>query len=96
MAGGTTFHFITEGPAVALERAKAAAGDGNVAIAGGVSTLRQYLNAGAVDELHLQVAPVLVHQGERLWDGLDVRLEPLGARHTRLATHLDFRVHKTG
>jgi dihydrofolate reductase len=96
MAGGTTFNFVTEGPAVALERAKAAAGEGNVAIAGGVGTLRRYLNAGAVDDLHLQLAPALLHKGERLWDGLDVRLEPVGARHTRLATHLDFRVHKAG
>jgi dihydrofolate reductase len=96
MDGGTTFHFVTEGPTVALERAKAAAGDRNPAIAGGVSTLRHYLNAGMVDDLHLQLAPVLVHQGERLWDGLDVRLEPVGARHTRLATHLDFRVRKPG
>jgi dihydrofolate reductase len=96
MAGGTTFNFVTEGPTVALERAKAAAGEGNVAIAGGVGTLRHYLNAGAVDDLHLQLAPVLLHQGERLWDGLDARLEPVGARHTRFATHLDFRVHKAG
>ncbi|HEV7717882.1 MAG TPA: dihydrofolate reductase family protein [Arsenicitalea sp.] len=96
MDGGTTFHFVTEGPAVALERAKAAAGSANVAIAGGVGTLRTYLNAGAVDELHLQLAPVLVHRGERLWDGLDVRLEPVGARYTRFATHLDFLVHKAG
>jgi dihydrofolate reductase len=92
MAGGTTFHFVTDGAEAALARAKAAAGAGNVAIAGGVQTLRHYLNAGAVDRLSLQIAPILLHRGERLWDGLMVRLEPLGARHTRLATHLDFRV----
>ncbi|KKB10684.1 5-amino-6-(5-phosphoribosylamino)uracil reductase [Devosia geojensis] len=96
MEGGTVFHFVTEGPETALERAKAATNNGRVGIAGGVKTLRQYLNAGAVDELHLQVAPVLVHRGERLWDGLTARLEPTGARYTRFATHLDFKVRTTG
>jgi dihydrofolate reductase len=93
MEGGTVFHFVTEGAQAALERAKAATSNGRVGIAGGVETLRQYLNAGAVDELHLQLAPVLVHRGERLWDGLTARLEPTGARYTRFATHLDFKVH---
>ena len=63
-------------------------------IAGGVSTLRHYLNAGAVDRLHLQIAPLIVAQGERLWDGLTARLEPVGARATRFATHMDYRVSK--
>lgn len=92
MEGGTVFHFVTEGPETALAQARDAAGDANIAIAGGVSTLRHYLNAGVVDRLFLQIAPVLVHRGERLWDGLAVRSEPLAARHTRLATHLDYRV----
>lgn len=94
MEGGTVFHFITEGPDVALAKARAAAGPRNVAIAGGVSTLRNYLNAGAVDTLHLQIAPIVVGQGERLWDGLTATLEPIGARATRFATHMDYAVRR--
>ena len=94
MEGGTTFHFVTEGPEVALARARAAAGERDVAVAGGVSTLRHYLNAGAIDFLHLKIAPLVVGEGERLWDGLTVTLEPVASRHTRYATHLDYRVVK--
>ncbi|MDZ4759716.1 MAG: dihydrofolate reductase family protein [Alphaproteobacteria bacterium] len=94
MEGGTTFHFVTEGPDVALERARAAAGDGDVAITGGVSNLRHYLNARVVDDLHLQIAPIIIGAGERLWNGLDVQLEPVSARQTRFATHLHFRPMK--
>lgn len=93
MQGGTTFHFVTEGPDKALELARAVAGDGDISIAGGVSTLRGYLNSGVVERLHLQMAPIVLGSGERLWDGLTARLEPTGARQTRLATHLDFKVH---
>lgn len=57
MEGGTTFHFVTDGIEAALERAKAAAGDQDVKIGGGVSTVRQYLQAGLIDELHLAIAP---------------------------------------
>ncbi|SEP61094.1 Dihydrofolate reductase [Devosia sp. YR412] len=92
MEGGTTFHFVTQGPEVALARAKEAAGGRNVAIAGGVTTLRHYLNAGAVDTLHLKIVPLIVGQGERLWEGLTAQLEPTGSRHTRFATHVDYRV----
>lgn len=94
MEGGTVFHFVTEGPEVAMARAKQVAGDRNVVIAGGVSTLRHYLNVGAVDMLHLQIAPVILERGERLWDGLNAILEPIGARATRFATHMDYRVAK--
>lgn len=94
MEGGTVFHFVTEGPEVALARARDAAGQRNVAIAGGVSTLRHYLNASSVDHLHLKLVPILAGQGERLWDGLTARLEPVGARATRFVTHLDYRVAK--
>lgn len=90
MAGGTSFHFVTEGPEIALELARQAAGSRNVAIAGGVSTLRTYLDAGQVDRLHLSIAPLLFHRGERLWDGLSTRLQPVAARHTRLATHIQY------
>src|SRR2546423_13960062 len=70
MEGGTTFHFISEGFEVAFERAEAAAGDLGVDIAGGASTVRQALTAGVVDELTLDIAPVLLGAGERLFDGL--------------------------
>ena len=73
MAGGTTFHFVTDGIHAALERAKAAADGLDVRLGGGVSTVRQYLAAGLIDELHLAVRPVLLGAGEHLWQGLDLR-----------------------
>lgn len=72
MAGGTTFYFVTEGIEAALDQAKAAAGDLDVKIGGGVETVRQYLRAGAVDEMHLALSPVLLGQGEPLLAGLDL------------------------
>ena len=91
MQGGTTFHFVSEGIEAALAKAKAAAGDLDVKIGGGVSTVRQYLLAGAIDELHLAVSPVLLGRGEALFAGID--LPGLGYRvsesHTaELATHV--------
>ena len=73
MKGGTEFRFVTEGIHAALERAKAAAGGKDVRIGGGVSTVRQFLQAGLVDELHLAVRPVLLGAGENLFNGLDLR-----------------------
>lgn len=73
MAGGTVFHFVTDGMHAALERAKAAAGDRDVRLGGGVATIRQYLRAGLVDELHLAVRPVLLGQGEHLLRDIDLR-----------------------
>lgn len=73
MRGGTTFHFVTDGIHAALERARAAAGDRDVRIGGGVATVRQYLEAGLVDEVHLAVRPVLLGAGEHLFAGLDLR-----------------------
>ena len=73
MKGGTVFHFITDGIEAALERAKAAAKGKDVRLGGGVSTVRQYLQARLVDELHLAVRPVLLGAGEHLFDGLDWR-----------------------
>jgi dihydrofolate reductase len=70
MAGGTTFHFVTDGIEAALERAQAAAGGADVRLGGGASTVRQYLAAGLVDELHLAVTPVLLGGGERLFGDL--------------------------
>jgi dihydrofolate reductase len=72
MAGGTTFHFVTDGIHAALERATAAAGGGDIRIGGGVATIRQYLQAGLIDELHLAVRPVLLGAGENLMRDLDL------------------------
>ena len=73
MKGGTTFHFVTDGIHAALERAKAAAGARDIRIGGGASTVRQYVQAGLVDELHLAVRPMLLGEGEPLFAGLDWR-----------------------
>jgi dihydrofolate reductase len=81
MAGGTEFRFVTGGIHEALEQAKAAAGGRDVRIGGGASTVRQYLTAGLVDELHLAVSPVLLGSGESLFAGLDMRA--LGYRCTK-------------
>ena len=72
MAGGTVFHFVTDGIASALQQARAAAGGRDVRVGGGVSTVRQYLQAGLIDDLHLAVSPVLLGAGEPLWQGLDM------------------------
>ena len=72
MAGGTTFIFVTDGIDSALEQAKAAAGDLDVKIGGGVSTVRQYVEAGLIDELHYAVSPVVLGQGEAMFAGLDL------------------------
>jgi len=71
--GGTTFHFVAEGIRVALEQAKAAAGDKDVRIGGGPATIRQYLAEGLIDELHLAMRPVILGKGEPLFAGLDLR-----------------------
>ena len=73
MAGGTEFRFITDGIGAALTQAKAAAGDRDVRIGGGVATVRQYLRAGLIDEVHLAVRPVLLGSGEHLLHDLDLR-----------------------
>lgn len=78
MDGGTTFHFVTGGIHEALALAKAAAGNRDVRIGGGVSVIRQYLQAGLIDALHIAVTPVLMGRGEALWAGLD--LPALGYR----------------
>jgi dihydrofolate reductase len=72
MKGGTTFFFVTDGVENALERAKAVAGDLDVKVGGGVSTVRQYLQAGLIDELHYAVSPVLLGQGEAMFAGIDL------------------------
>jgi dihydrofolate reductase len=72
MAGGTEFRFVTEGIHAALEQAKEAAGDRDIRLGGGVATIRQYLRAALIDELHLAVRPVLLGKGEALFAGIDL------------------------
>lgn len=78
MEGGTTFHFVTGGIETALESARQAAGNKDVRIGGGVSTLRQYLRARLIDEMHLAISPVLLGKGESLFN--DISLPELGYR----------------
>ncbi len=73
MQGGTTFHFVTDGIESALRQAKAAAGAKDVRIGGGVSTIRQYLQAGLIDEMHLALSPALMGEGEHLFAGINLR-----------------------
>ncbi|MFC4467939.1 dihydrofolate reductase family protein [Streptomyces xiangluensis] len=92
--GGTTFTFVTDGIHSALDQAKAAAGDRNVDIAGGASTVQQYLREGLIDELQLHVVPALLGAGLRLFEGLGAgrrSLEPVRVVDTPLATHLKYR-----
>lgn len=92
MEGGTTFHFVTEGFDAAYAQALDVAGDRGVDIAGGASTVRQALAAGVVDELTLDIAPVLLRSGERLFDGIDTfGFEPVEVLHSPLATHIRYR-----
>jgi len=73
MAGGTEFRFVTEGIHAALEQATAAAGGRDVRLGGGVATIRQYLQAALIDELHLAISPVLLGSGEHLLNSIDTR-----------------------
>ena len=93
MEGGTTFHFVTEGIDEALRRAREAAGEKDIRLGGGVETIRQYLRARLVDEMHLAISPVVLGSGEHLFASLD--LLALGYRITEhvaseAATHLVF------
>lgn len=95
--GGTTFTFVTDGIQSALDQAQAAAGDRNVDIAGGASTVQQYLGEGLIDELQLHVVPALLGEGLRLFEGLGAGrrdLEPVRVVDTPLATHLKYRFVK--
>jgi dihydrofolate reductase len=85
MEGGTTFHFVTGGIEAALEQARAAAQGRDVRIGGGASTIRQYLQRQLIDELHLAISPIVLGQGESLFEGLDLRA--LGYTvHTHVST----------
>ena len=72
MEGGTTFYFVTDGPESALRRAKEAADRKDVRIGGGVSTIRHYLTAGEVDEMHIAISPVFLGEGEHLFAGINL------------------------
>jgi dihydrofolate reductase len=91
MEGGTVFHFVTDGIEAALDRARTAARGKDVRVGGGAATIRQYLQAGLLDEMHLAISPILLGQGEPLLDGMD--LPALGYRvkehvSTEAAMHL--------
>jgi dihydrofolate reductase len=95
MQGGTTFTFVTDGIESALEQAKEAAGGKDVALAGGADVVQQYLAAGLIDEMQINVVPVLLGGGTRLLDnlaGADVKLEPIRAVEAPDVTHLKYRV----
>jgi dihydrofolate reductase len=93
MTGGTTFHFVTEGFAAAHARAVEVAGDLDVLVAGGASTIRQAFGAGVLEELTLDVVPVLLGGGERLLDGVaDPGLTPVEVVESPMATHIRYRV----
>jgi dihydrofolate reductase len=94
MEGGTTFHFVTDGIESALTRAKEAAGGRDVRIGGGVSTIRQYLAAGLIDEMHLAFTPVLLGEGEHLFSGMnlsDFRFAPFKTIMGENAMHVFLR-----
>ena len=91
MKGGTVFHFVTDGIEAALQRARDAAGGKDVRLGGGVATIKQYLRAGLIDEMHIAIAPALLGSGESLFAGLDlVRLGFKRTDHvaTAAATHM--------
>lgn len=92
MDGGTTFFFVTEGIHGALERARAAAGDRDISIAGGARTVNQFLAAGLIDTLRLHITPCVLGEGERVFDGVPPqRLEQVSVRATSLVTHVTYR-----
>ena len=97
MEGGTTFHFVTDGPESALEQAREAAGGKDVGLWGGGQTVQQYLTAGLLDELELHVVPVLLGDGARIFDNLGnagVQLEQVRVVEAPGVTHLKYRAVK--
>jgi dihydrofolate reductase len=94
--GGTTFFFVNDGIESALAQARAAAGDRDVRIGGGGTTILEYLNAGLVDEFTISLSPVLFGSGVRLFDGVDaarIALEPVTSESSPRVTHLTYAVH---
>ncbi|MEH0981926.1 dihydrofolate reductase family protein [Micromonospora sp. CPCC 205556] len=95
MRGGTEFHFVTDGVEAALRRAREVAGDRAVAVAGGASTVRQFLAAGLLDTLQLHIVPILLGGGERLFDGVaDLSLEQVSVVAGPTVTHVTYRVRR--
>lgn len=95
--GGTTFNFVTDGIETALDQAREAAGDRDVRIAGGGTTILEYVNAGLIDEFSIALSPVLFGSGIRLFEGVDagrVALEPVRAEPTQRVTHLTYAVRE--
>jgi len=94
MEGGTTFHFVTEGIESALERARDSAGDRNILLAGGANVANQYLAANLLDEVDLSIVPVLLKDGERLFEDLgdrEIELEQVDAVEAPGVTHVRYR-----
>jgi dihydrofolate reductase len=92
MEGGTTFHFVADGIESALAQAREVAGDRNVSVAGGASTVNQYLAIGAIDELRLHIAPIVFGRGERLFEGLGpIALEAVAVTGNERVTHVTYR-----
>jgi dihydrofolate reductase len=93
MQGATTFTFVTDGIESALEQARAAAGDGDVAIAGGAQAVQQYLAAGLLDELYIHIVPVILGGGERLLENVGhPQLEPVKVVASPAVTHVKYRL----
>jgi dihydrofolate reductase len=93
MDGGTTFHFVTDGIESAMKRAREAAGDGDISIIGGATTVNQYLAAGMIDEIRLHIAPLMLGDGVRLFDGVPpLKLEQVESRAATGVTHMTYRV----
>ncbi|MDQ0718399.1 dihydrofolate reductase [Streptomyces luteogriseus] len=93
MDGGTTYHFVTDGIASALDRARTAAGDSDVTVLGGATTVNQYLAAGLIHELRLHIAPLTLGAGTRLFEGVPpLELEQLTSRAASRVTHVTYRV----
>ena len=93
MDGGTTYYFVTDGIESALAQARAVADDGDVAIQGGATTINQYLAAGLIDELRLDIVPLTLGAGTRLFEGVpSLKLEQVKSRAASLVTHVTYRV----
>jgi dihydrofolate reductase len=93
MQGGTTFTFVTDGIESALRQARSAAGDRDIAIAGGAYTVQQYLRGGLLDELYLHIVPVVLAAGERLLENVgDPTLKPISVIASPAVTHIKYRI----
>ncbi|MDQ5950920.1 MAG: 5-amino-6-(5-phosphoribosylamino)uracil reductase [Patescibacteria group bacterium] len=95
MEGGTTFFFVTDGIESALAKGKEAAGNHDVKIMGGASTINQYLAVGLIDELWVHIVPVTIGEGARLFEGVpNLKLEPIEVSGTSVVTHIRYKVLK--